>query len=72
MNPFRALPLAERQLLLVAAVAAVALLSLYVQLLHESMARGAELRETQFKPGIGKSANATAPRKQPALASAAR
>jgi hypothetical protein len=64
MNAFRALPLAQRQLLFVAAVVAVALLSMYVQLLHDSLARGAELREVQRVTGARKPANA--PREQPA------
>lgn len=47
MNPLRALPQVERQLLFVAVVLAVALLSMYVQLLHDSLQRGHELREEQ-------------------------
>ena len=47
MNPLRALPLAQRQFLFVATIVAVALLAMYVQLLHESLQRGDELREVQ-------------------------
>ncbi len=67
MNPLRALPLAQRQLLFVAAVLAVALLSLYVQLLHDSLARGDELRELQRISAISKPARATAPETQAGL-----
>lgn len=67
MNPLRALPLAQRQLLFVAAVVAVALLSLYVQLLHESLERGAELREVQRTSGISKPAKAPARQTQAGL-----
>ena len=60
MNPSRALlalhalPLAQRRFLVVAAVVAVALLSLYVQLLHLSLVRGDELRAAQRNAGITK------------------
>lgn len=71
MNPLRAyvllraLPLAQRQLLFFAAILAAALLSLYVQLLHHSLARGDELREVQRVAGIRKPAKAAAPGTQP-------
>jgi hypothetical protein len=71
MNPLRAfvrlraLPLAQRQLLFFAAIVAVALLSLYVQLLHQSLARGDELRELQRSAGIRKPAKAAAPSTPP-------
>ena len=67
MNPLRALPLARRQLLFFAAILAVALLSLYVQLLHQSLARGDELREVQRVAGIRKATKAVAPGTQPGL-----
>ncbi|KNZ31890.1 MAG: hypothetical protein AD742_14650 [Methylibium sp. NZG] len=63
MNPLRslrALPSPQRELLLVAAITAVALLSLYVQLLHASLERGHDLREQQRLAGPtkpGKSAS---------------
>ena len=44
---FSAVPSAQRPLLLCAAVVAVALLSFYVHLLHESMALGNQMRERQ-------------------------
>ena len=47
MNTLRALPLAERLLLLVAVVLAVGLMAVYVQLLHDSLRRGDELRKEQ-------------------------
>ena len=58
MNPLRDLPLAQRPLLFVAAVVAVALLSMYVQLLHDSLARGEELREVQRVTGVKKATSA--------------
>jgi hypothetical protein len=50
----------ERRLLLCAAVVAVALLSFYVQLLHDSLARGDELREIQRTTGLHKPARTLA------------
>ena len=54
MNPLHvllrlrtAVPPAQRPLLLCAAVVAIALLSFYVHLLHESMALGDQMRERQ-------------------------
>jgi hypothetical protein len=47
LSAWHALPMPQRQFLLFAVVVAVALLSLYVQLLHTSLARGDELREVQ-------------------------
>jgi hypothetical protein len=67
MNPLRDLPLAQRQLLFVAAVVAVALLSLYVQLLHHSLARGEELREVQRVAGAKKATTATMTKPQPVV-----
>ena len=59
--PLRALPIAERQLLLFAAIVAVALLSLYVQLLQASLVRGNELREVQRAAGPKTSTKAAEP-----------
>ena len=42
-----AVPPAQRPLLLCAAIVAIALLSFYVHLLHESMALGDQMRERQ-------------------------
>lgn len=51
------LPTAHRPLMAFAAVVAVALLSFYVHLLHESMALGEQMRERQ------RSASSTGPMK---------
>jgi hypothetical protein len=64
MNPLHTLstvPPIQRQVLFVAAVAAAALLSMYVQLLHTSLARGDELRELQRIAGIRKAVKPAAP-----------
>ena len=66
MNPLRGLPLAQRQLLIVAAILAVALLSMYVQLLHDSLQRGAELREEQRIAATRKPAKVARAEVQPA------
>ena len=42
----RTLPRAQRHLLVTAAIIAVSLLSVYVNLLHEAVARGTELQRT--------------------------
>jgi hypothetical protein len=77
MNPLRvvvlsfaALPLARRRLLVCAAIAAALLMSMYVQLLHHSLARGDQLREVQRNAGKGgaKPAGAAETGKQPGLA----
>ena len=66
MNLLRAMPLAQRQVLFVAAVVAMALLSMYVQLLHDSLQRGIELREVQRVAGIRKPAKPAPAEAQPA------
>lgn len=77
MNPLRNLraqATAHRQLLFVAAIAALALLSLYVQLLHASLERGHELREVQrtaapMRPAKPVASAAPSPRQRTARAS---
>jgi hypothetical protein len=61
MTTSRAWPLFQRPFLLVAALLAVALMSLYVQLLHDSLARGQELREALRISGMRNPAKAMAP-----------
>ena len=61
------LSLTHRHLLWCAAIVAVALLSFYVQLLHESVARGDRLREGQRSAASTRTAKAAVPRAQTEL-----
>ena len=70
IQAFHALPQAQRLFLLFAAVVAVVLLWLYVQLLHTSLARGHELREMQRIAAVTKGGSAAAQRPRAALGGA--